>query len=67
MYVCICHAVTDSTIRQAAAEGVGNLSDLTVRTGCSSSCGQCAEMAQQILTEKNTLSLGLPMASEAIS
>ncbi|MBS0589049.1 MAG: (2Fe-2S)-binding protein [Proteobacteria bacterium] len=49
MYVCICNAITDTMIRQAAADGVGSLSELTRRTGCSGDCGSCAGLAEDIL------------------
>ena len=51
MYVCICNGVTDREIREAAADGVLTLGELQRRTGCASSCGSCADMAQQILRE----------------
>jgi len=49
MYVCICKAVTDSAIRQAAAEGVHSFRELTARTGCSTQCGRCVPLAREIL------------------
>ena len=51
MYVCICNGITDTMIRQAAAEGVGSLAELTRKTGCSSDCGSCAGLAEEILHE----------------
>jgi len=51
MYVCVCNGVTDSMIRQAAAEGVRSLGELTRRTGCAGSCGSCAEFAEEVLAE----------------
>ncbi|MBS0439000.1 MAG: (2Fe-2S)-binding protein [Proteobacteria bacterium] len=51
MYVCICNAVTESAIREAAAEGVCSMAELERRTGCAGSCGCCAEMAAQVLHE----------------
>ena len=51
MYVCICNKVTDKAIRQAADNGVRNLPELTQRTGCASSCGNCADFARQLLAE----------------
>ncbi|GJM09902.1 MAG: bacterioferritin-associated ferredoxin [Lysobacteraceae bacterium] len=67
MYVCICHAVTDRTIRQAAAEGVETLGELRFRTGCSSSCGQCAEMATEILAERRPLGLDVLGSDVAVA
>ncbi|ANB19322.1 bacterioferritin-associated ferredoxin [Dokdonella koreensis] len=51
MYVCICNAVTDRQIRQAAADGVSSLAELSERTGCSDCCGTCAPLAGEILAE----------------
>jgi bacterioferritin-associated ferredoxin len=51
MYVCICHGVTDHDIRRAAADGVGSLTELTMRTGVASNCGSCADLAREILAE----------------
>ena len=49
MYVCICNGVTERAVRQAAADGVRSLSELTRRTGCAGACGGCAEYAEEIL------------------
>ncbi|MBL0163843.1 MAG: (2Fe-2S)-binding protein [Xanthomonadales bacterium] len=51
MYVCICNGITDQSIREAAARGVNTLEELTMRTGCASGCGSCAEVAREILAE----------------
>ncbi len=51
MYVCICNGITDTTIREAAARGVDSLEELTMRTGCASGCGSCADVAREILAE----------------
>lgn len=49
MYVCICNAVTDRQIREAADQGVSNMAELSRRTGCSDCCGSCADLASEIL------------------
>jgi len=51
MYVCICHAVTDRAIREAAELGVSTLDDLTRHTGCAGSCGSCSSLAEEILAQ----------------
>ena len=51
MYVCICNAVTEKMIRQAAAEGVRSLGELTRLTGCSGECGSCADLAEEVLRD----------------
>ena len=52
MYVCICNAVTDKQIRQAAVDGVRYLWQLQAALGVASICGSCKEHASEILREK---------------
>ena len=52
MYVCICNGVTERAVRQAAAEGVRTLSELTRRTGCAGTCGGCADYAEQRILDE---------------
>lgn len=40
MIVCVCHAVSDRTIRTATASGL-TLEEVRQQTGLGSSCGQC--------------------------
>lgn len=52
MYVCVCQAVTDGEIREAAAEGrVRTLPDLREQLGVASRCGRCAPCAMEVLAE----------------
>jgi len=55
MYVCICNGITERDIRRAADEGCRDLTELTMRTGCGSSCGSCREMAGEILVDARSL------------
>ena len=52
MYVCICNAVTESQIREAADAGVTNLWDLQAKLGVATNCGSCKETAASILGAK---------------
>jgi bacterioferritin-associated ferredoxin len=52
MYICICNAVTESAIRQAVREGARSVFDLTARTGCSTQCRCCVDLAREILDEE---------------
>ena len=68
MYVCICNAVTDHSIRAAAREGVRTFSALRERTGCGDCCGSCEDLAREILDDANakrTRVLDLPMLKVA--
>jgi bacterioferritin-associated ferredoxin len=49
MYVCVCRAVTDRQIREAASQGVRTMRELRLKLGVCSTCGKCGECAKQIL------------------
>lgn len=51
MYVCVCKAVTDRQIREAALGGARTLKDLRRDLGVTSDCGRCASCAHQCLQE----------------
>jgi len=51
MYVCICNAITDKQIREAAEAGVGDLWALQRELGVGSQCGSCKESAAEILND----------------
>jgi bacterioferritin-associated ferredoxin len=51
MYVCICKAVTERHIHQAAQAGAKTLKDLRRDLGVSSECGRCAGCANQCLRQ----------------
>lgn len=53
MYVCICHAVTESQIHQAVRDGTTKFTELRSKLGVSSECGLCASCAKQCLKEAN--------------
>jgi bacterioferritin-associated ferredoxin len=66
MYVCICNAVTERTIREAARTGVRTLAELSRRTGCADCCGSCADLAREIIEETHrTRTLDLPLVAIA--
>lgn len=51
MYVCVCHAVTDRQIREAARDGARTLRDLRRDLGVTRDCGRCASCAHACLRE----------------
>ncbi len=55
MYVCVCRAVTDRQIREAAAEGVRTMRELRLKLGVCSACGKCGECAKEILDSARRL------------
>jgi len=70
MYVCICNAVTDRAIREAAASGARSFDEVRSRTGCADCCGSCEDLAAQIFNEAigraaNARPLDLPVFAQA--
>ncbi|MGZ5025880.1 MAG: (2Fe-2S)-binding protein [Methylobacter sp.] len=64
MYVCVCQAVTDREIHQAARNGAKTLKDLRRDLGVSVDCGRCASCARQCLKAANQDFLdALPVAA----
>jgi bacterioferritin-associated ferredoxin len=57
MYVCVCHGVTDRDIRRAAADGVREVHELTMRLGLGSGCGSCRDEAAAVLADARALPL----------
>jgi len=51
MYICICHAVNDSAIRETVKEGVSSFRDLSARTGCGTQCGSCVKLAREVMDQ----------------
>jgi bacterioferritin-associated ferredoxin len=54
MYVCVCFGITDKAIQRAAADGVRDVAELSMRTGLGSNCGSCREMATDILSRAHS-------------
>ena len=54
MYVCICNAITEKQIREAADAGVRDLWSLQAKLGVASNCGSCGEVAADILRESRS-------------
>lgn len=66
MYVCLCNGVTDIQIREAAANGCKTVSELTMRTGCGSTCGSCLDMAAGLLADHQAaVAFALPVLTSA--
>jgi bacterioferritin-associated ferredoxin len=62
MYICICHAVKDSAIRQAVNEGANSFGDLSARTGCGTQCGSCVKLAREVM-DKALQEIGFPKST----
>jgi len=51
MYVCICHAVTDRSIREVVKRGARSLSDVQCELPVGACCGRCQETAEQVVAD----------------
>lgn len=66
MYVCICNAVTEDDIRQAADAGCGSIAEMTMRTGAGANCGSCLELVAEMLDQSRAVrDLPLPLLRAA--
>ena len=54
MYVCICNAVTDRDIREAAERGIRSFDGLRRELKVATCCGRCEECARKTLAEART-------------
>ena len=54
MYVCVCQAVTERQIHEAAWQGARTVKDLRRDLGVAADCGRCAGCARQCLREART-------------
>ena len=51
MYICLCNAITDREIIQAAEQGARSSEDLAHGLGVGLGCGRCTSCAKSILAE----------------
>ncbi len=49
MYVCICNAIRESTLREAATRCAGDAEAIYLSLGCTPQCGQCLPEANEIV------------------
>ncbi|MEJ2760070.1 MAG: (2Fe-2S)-binding protein [Gammaproteobacteria bacterium] len=60
MFVCVCHAVTESDIDRALDEGAATLDHLKHRLDVATSCGCCSETIRECLARRQSLEDGIP-------
>ena len=51
MYVCVCNAVTDRDIRNAAHKGTRTMKELSEQLRVATCCGKCAQCANKVLRQ----------------
>jgi bacterioferritin-associated ferredoxin len=55
MYVCICNAIRECELRQAARTCAGDAQALYTRLGRPPQCGQCVDEAEDIIEEERVV------------
>ena len=55
MYICICNAIRETDLRQAALESAGDAEATYATLGKRPNCGQCLTKAEEILEQERAL------------
>ncbi len=68
MYICVCKAVTEKQIFQAAKAGAKHVKDLKKSLGVASECGRCATCAKSCLSDaRAALAVGNGVRNKSIN
>jgi bacterioferritin-associated ferredoxin len=51
VYVCLCNALTDRHVRDAAHAGASRPSEVYAACGCAAQCGTCSRTVRQVLDD----------------
>jgi bacterioferritin-associated ferredoxin len=52
MIVCVCNAITEKEVREAAKDGARTPEAAYEKLGCERQCGCCLDYAQEIIDEE---------------
>jgi bacterioferritin-associated ferredoxin len=52
MIVCICNAIRESQVREAARNGASCPASAYAKVGCRARCGQCFSFARQVIQQE---------------
>lgn len=52
MYICICHGISDSTIRKAIDGGARHYRDIAHSLGAGDCCGMCVREVKEMISEQ---------------
>ncbi|MCZ8322042.1 MAG: bacterioferritin-associated ferredoxin [Novosphingobium sp.] len=54
MYICVCNAIRECELREAARRCPGDVDAVYEALGCRPQCGQCLDDAAEMLIEERT-------------
>jgi bacterioferritin-associated ferredoxin len=69
MYVCVCHAVTETDVRGHVASGAGSPKAVRAACGMRPGCGSCVQRIRALLAEsaaeRQAMAAGAPRRASA--
>lgn len=65
MYVCLCHAVTESEVLEEAAAGASTIDELSRRLGVATGCGCCRDHAESLLQSGSQHAASTTLANDS--
>ncbi len=65
MIVCVCNAIRESQVRDAARTGACSVGQAYARRGCKVKCGTCLPFARAIIAEERNVLAANPPAVAA--
>jgi bacterioferritin-associated ferredoxin len=65
MIVCVCNAIREETVRDAAQTGARSVGQAYARVGCKVKCGSCLPFARAIIDEEQSAIAANPPAVAA--
>ena len=54
MILCVCNAITEAEVRDAARAGAASPSEAYARLGCEPHCGCCLDYAQDLIDQERS-------------
>lgn len=63
MYTCICNAIRESDLRQAARQHCGGAESVYAKLGKRPNCGHCLEEAEEVIAQERACILAPAVAA----
>jgi bacterioferritin-associated ferredoxin len=67
MIVCLCHGVSDRTIKSLIAEGAGSVREVSRRCRAGTSCGACRVSIAELIAEAGPVPASQGSSSQLVS
>ena len=67
MYVCICNAIADGSVKEAIADGNHSVASVYAACGVAPQCGTCGELIQEMIDAHRTAAFASPVVQEVMA